>query len=87
MSISTEAREENREAERLHQIVISSCVEAGHDVDLVTSRGEHDHQQARQVGPQLPGDVHTVGVGEAEVEENDLGLFPASYGCTRTTGS
>src|SRR3954447_7556233 len=58
--------------ERLDEVVVRACVEAGHPVPDGVARGEH---QDRDVGPRradTAGDLEAGDVGQAEIEVDDL---------------
>src|SRR3954471_21876881 len=58
--------------ERLDEVVVRTCVEAGHPVPDGVARGEH---QDRHVGPRradTAGDLEAGDVGQAEIEDDDL---------------
>ena len=60
-------------AERLGQVVVGAELEAEQLVELVVARGEHDDRDGR-VAAQLAGDVEAVEPGQAEVEDDEVGV-------------
>ena len=58
--------------ERLRHVVVGAGVERAHLLRLVVARGQHDHGDLAE-RPQPAQHVEAVEVGEAEVEEHDVG--------------
>ena len=61
------------EAERLDDVVDGARLEPEHDVDLRVAGGEHDHRDRRVLPRGMHGDLRSVAVGEAEVEQHEVG--------------
>ena len=73
-----------REAERLDQVVVGAGVQAPHPVvDAVPGR-QQQHRRPAAAGPQLPGHLQPVEVGQHDVEHDrvvvDLGGQPQGLG-------
>ena len=67
-----DAGHELAEAERLHDVVVGTQLEADDAVDLVAARGHHDDGDV-VAGPDLAAELEAVDVGEPEIEEDDVG--------------
>ena len=75
-----EAGEQHGEAEGFDEIVIGAGVEADDDIDLAAACGEDDEQDFRVVAADGAGQIDTIEVGKAEVQQNDSGLsFRATW--------
>ena len=59
-------------ADGLDDVVVGAAVEGGHDVGVAVA-GAHDDDRHGGDGPQHAQDLLPVDVGQAEVEEHDLG--------------
>ena len=68
-----DARDELARAERLGQVVVGAELEPEQLVELVVAGREH-HDRDRRVAAQLAGDVEAVEAGQAEVEDDQVGL-------------
>ncbi len=75
----TDACGELPEAERLHQVVVGPKLEQHDAVDLVGASGDHDDRGVG-AGAELATDVGSVHVGEAEVEQYELGRVGGQRG-------
>ena len=74
--VGGDAGKQLRQAERLHHVVDGAGLEPEHDVDLVAASGEHDHRHGRVVAHDDRADLRAVAVGQAEVEEHEVGHSP-----------
>ena len=87
-----DAREQLLGVERLGHVVVGAGVERGDLVLLSVARGEHDHGHVAE-RPHPPQHFDPVEVGEAEVEQHDVGSpigdeherFLAGRGTRRTS--
>ena len=68
-----DARVELRGGERLDHVVVGAEVEHAHHLGLVVARGGDDHRHVAD-GAQHRQDVGAVDVGQAEIEQHDVGL-------------
>ena len=68
----TNTRQQLIDAERFGDVVVGAGVQPHDDVGFLLARGEHDDRSARRARTELPAEVDTVGVGEAEVEEHQI---------------
>ena len=66
-------REQLAEPERLDEIVVGAHLEPDDLVDLLALGGDHDDRDAR-AGAELPAHRQAVHVGQAEVEQDEVGL-------------
>ena len=60
------------ERERLRDVVVAACVEAGHAVDDRVARGEEEHRRLDAARAERLADVAPVGVGQADVDDEDV---------------
>lgn len=67
------AREELVHPEWLREIVVRACVERPHLVLLATAGREHDDRHSAPL-PDLFGEIDSVTVGQAEVEQDERGI-------------
>ncbi len=74
--MGADAGDELGEAERLGDEVDGAASEAGDDVDLLVAGGHDEDRQVRMVLDEVRADLVTVAVGEAEVEEDEVGDGP-----------
>jgi hypothetical protein len=65
--------EQLAEPERLRDVVVGAGAEAQHDVHLLVARRQHHDRQRRRAAPQPPADLDAVDVGEAQVEQHEVG--------------
>ena len=65
----SQARDELGERERLRQVVVSACGEAGEPVGQLVACGEEDHRRADSLRAERLHDVTAVGVGQADVDD------------------
>ena len=70
--------EQLADAERLGQIVIGARIEGLDLVGLVDPRREHDHRDRRPAA-QIADEIDAVAVGQAEVENDDVGLAGSGF--------
>jgi hypothetical protein len=68
--------------EGLHDVVVRALGEAAHSVGVGAATAEDDHRQRRVVtagrtlrGADLPEDVEPRGIGQAQVEQQEVGLL------------
>jgi hypothetical protein len=69
-----EADAELVEGERLGQIVVGSSVEAAHAIADVAASGEDDDRDTGATSAEAPKEIQAVEVGQAEVEQDRVGL-------------
>ena len=69
-----QAREQLVERERLRQVVVGACVEAGDAVGHFATRGEHEDRDRVLGGAELPADVEPVGRRHHHVEHGGIRL-------------
>ncbi len=69
-----DARDELARGERLGQVVVGAHLEPEQLVELVVARGQH-HDRDRGVATELAGDLETVEAGQAEVEDDEIGVL------------
>ena len=70
-------RDELRERERLGHVVVAAGGEARHAVGQRVTGGQEERGGLHALGAQCLQDVATVGVGQADVDDQDAGLLPA----------
>ena len=68
-----EAGEQHGQAERFDEIVISARVEADDDIDLAAAGGKDHEQSFRIVAADGAGQIDTVEVGKAKVQQYNFG--------------
>ncbi len=68
-----DAREELRQAERLGHVVVGTGVETDDEVHLVRAGREHEHGRGEPLVADPPGDVESVHVRQAEVQDEEIG--------------
>ena len=71
------ARQQLAGAERLGHVVVGAGVERGDLVALLAARRQHDDRHRAPLA-QPPDDLQAVHVGQAEVEDHDVGLARAT---------
>ena len=67
-----DARDELTNAERLHDVVVRTELETDHAVDLLAAR-RHDDDRNGRLCADATADVEAVEVGQAQVEQHDVG--------------
>ena len=67
------ARQQLAGAEGLGQVVVGAGVERGDLVALLAARRQHDDRHVRPLA-QAPDHLQAVDVGQAEIEDDDVGL-------------
>ena len=63
------------QAERLDQVVVRPRVEGEHPFRLLAPGGHHDDRHLGPL-PQLAADVHTIAIGQAQVQQDHVGIGP-----------
>ena len=65
-------RQEDVEGEGLHEVVVGPSVEAGHNVVVRASRGEHQHGRLPGLGAQLAHELNATESGQHHIEDQDI---------------
>ena len=71
------ARDKLSDLERLRQVVVAAGAETGEPVGQRVARGQEDHRRHHAVRTQRLADVAPVGVGQADVEHQQVGRLRA----------
>jgi hypothetical protein len=74
------AGQQLRQPERLDQVVVRAGVQAGDHVELLISRGEHQHRQVGVRGADAAADVEAVDVGQPQVEHHEVRVARRRWG-------
>ena len=85
--VGPEAGQQHREAEGFDQVVVGARVEADDDVDLVAARREDDQHGIRPAGPDGPGQIDSVAVGQPQIQQDDPGSGLLDLDETRAGGA
>ena len=67
-----DARDQLAQAERLHDVVVGAELEPDDPVGLLAARGDDDDRHVRALA-QPPADVEPVDVGQAQVQQHEVG--------------
>jgi hypothetical protein len=59
----------------LDDVVVGAGVEAGHAVPDRVARGGHQHRHRRAAGPQAAQHLQAVGLGQAEIQQDQVVLL------------
>ena len=68
----TNACHQLAETERLHHVVVGPELEEHDAIDFLGARGEHDDRDVRATA-QRPAHIRAIAIGEAEIQEHELG--------------
>lgn len=72
MEQGADAGQQFGQAERFGDVVVGARVEPDHEVDLVGTRGEHQHRHLGAAGAQAAAHLEPVHPGQAEIEDQQV---------------